>query len=172
MQEVQGPAAEDSLRAFLLDPMNFERGVLNAVWTISTAALLCSAAGVSAQTVYQQVDAAGQVTFTDRVDTTRAPPEEPIAEPEVKKAPVRNSNISARRAAVIEANEAARRLREARLARARGAEPLPGERARGADAKAVNHRYWQRQEKLRQLTETALRRSNETETRRALYAGR
>ncbi len=67
-----------------------------------------------------------------------------------------------RQTAVIEANEAARRLKQARLTRNRGAEPLPAERVRSAGADAVNHRYWRRQEKLRLEVEQALRRSNET----------
>lgn len=71
---------------------------------------------------------------------------------------------------MVEANEAERRLKQARLARERGAEPLSTERVRGAGARAVNHRYWQRQEKLRLEVEFALRRSNET--RRSLHASR
>ena len=71
---------------------------------------------------------------------------------------------------MIEANEAARRLGLARLARERGAKPLSGELAGGTDASAVNHRYWRRQEKLRHEVEQALRRSNETH--RSLHASR
>jgi len=90
--------------------------------------------------------------------------------PDVANAPARNSAISSRRAAIVEANEAARRLGQARLARERGAKPLSGEQARGTDASAVNHRYWRRQEKLRHEVEQALRRSNET--RQSLHASR
>ncbi len=89
---------------------------------------------------------------------------------DVAQAPARNSTVSSRRATVVEANEAARRLGQARLARERGARPLSGEQARGTDASAVNHRYWRRQEKLRHDVEQALRRSNET--RESLRASR
>ena len=76
--------------------------------------------------------------------------------------------MSPRRAALVEANEAERRLAQARLKRERGAAPLPGEQARGEGY--VNDRYWRRQEKLRLEVEQALRRFNET--RRSVYASR
>ena len=63
---------------------------------------------------------------------------------------------------MVDASEAARRLGQARLEREQGAQALPGEQARGTIDGAVNHRYWQRQEKLRRVVERALRRSNET----------
>jgi len=144
------------------------RRLRNVVSTICAAAFACAATGPSAQTVHRQLDAEGRITFSDRADATPASPAEaaPAAEP----TPVRKSAISPRRGAMVEANEAERRLKQARLARARGAEPLPTERVRGAGAGAVNHRYWQRQEKLRLEVELALRRSNET--RRSLHASR
>jgi len=150
--------------------MNFCRRALKSVWRICTTVILCAAAGASAQTAYQQADAAGSTSITDRSDTTASPAAATVPAPEVAKVPLRNSKISARRAALIEANEAARRLAQARLARERGAEPLRGERARGSDASVVNHRYWRRQEKLRHEVEQALRRSNETG--RSLHASR
>jgi len=70
--------------------------------------------------------------------------------------------MSPRQAAAIDANEAARRLSQARLQREQGAQPLPGELARGNEAGVVNHRYWQRQEKLRRVVEQAQLRYNET----------
>jgi hypothetical protein len=60
-------------------------------------------------------------------------------------------------AASADANEASRRLAAARLARERGVQPLARETAQGAP----NHRYWQRQEKLRLDVEEARRRSNQ-----------
>ena len=106
------------------------------------AALLCAAAGVSAQTIYQQVDDEGLTTFSDRSAAKPA--------------------IAPRRGAKVEANEAARRLKQAQLERARGMEPRPGELTRGTGARAVNYRYWRRQEKLRIVVEQAQRRSSET----------
>ena len=143
---------------------------LDVVWKICAAVFLCAAAGVSAQTVYQQADAAGHITFADRADATPSAPTAAVPESDVAKAPARNSTISSRRAAIVEANEAARRLAQARLTRERGVEPLPGEQARGTNARAVNQRYWRRQEKLRHEVEQALRRSNET--RQSLHASR
>lgn len=78
---------------------------------------------------------------------------------DVANALARNTAIASRPAALIDSKEAARRLGKARLARSQGAEPLPGERAGSAGASAVNHRYWQRQEKLRRAVEQAQGRS-------------
>ena len=125
------------------------RRVRNTVCLICAAALSCATAGVSAQTVHKQVDAAGRITYSNQSDTPR-------------KARPTYSVMSARHAATVDANEAARRLAQARLKREQGAQPLPGELARGADADVVNHRYWQRQEKLRTVVEQAQLRYNET----------
>jgi len=73
-----------------------------------------------------------------------------------------NSAISSRQAAVTDANEAARRLRQAQLEREQGAERLPGEQAHATDASGVNPPYWRRQEELRRGVELAQRRSSET----------
>jgi len=135
------------------------RGVARS---LCVAALLCAAAGVSAQTVHRQVDAAGRVTFTDRPEAPQSPRTITVASLDVANALASSSPISSRSASAIDANEATRRLAMARLARAQGAEPLPGERARGGDAGVVNHRYWRRQEKIRRVVEQALHRSNET----------
>jgi hypothetical protein len=143
--------------------MNSRRRVRNIAWRICAAALLCAATGVSAQTVYRQVSAAGQITFTDQPDTKPAPQTTPAPAFEVTKAPASIVAISSRHAATINAKEAARRLGEAQLKRKQGAEPLPGEQAQGAHAGAVNHRYWRRQEQLRCAVEQAQRRSNETQ---------
>lgn len=120
------------------------------------------ATGVSAQSIYTEVDVDGHRTFTDLRSTT--PPPETATAPalDVTNAPARISTISSRRAATINASEAARRLGQAQLKRKQGAEPLPGEQAKGSGARALNHRYWQRQEKLRLVVEQAQRRSNET----------
>jgi hypothetical protein len=73
-----------------------------------------------------------------------------------------NTAMSSRHAATIDANEAARRLRQAQLEREQGAERLPGEQAYGTDASVVNQRYWQRQEELRRVVVQAQRRLDET----------
>jgi hypothetical protein len=102
---------------------------------LCAAALTCAAAGASAQTV-------------SAIDVSRA-----LAS---------NSVISSQHAFAVDANEAARRLKQARLQREQGAHPQPGEQAQSIEPGLVNHRYWRRQEKLRHLVEQALNRSNET----------
>lgn len=115
--------------------MNSRRHVRNTVQGICAAAIVCAAAGASAQTVSAW---------------------------DVASALARGSAISSRSAAMVDASEAARRLGQARSEREQGAQALPGEQAQGANAGAVNHRYWQRQDKLRRMVERALQRSNET----------
>jgi hypothetical protein len=61
--------------------------------------------------------------------------------------------MSQRRAAEIDVREAARRLARAQVQRKLGLAPLAGE---------AGYPYWQRQEKLRRLVESAQRRYNET----------
>ena len=116
-----------------------------AAWTLSivfAALLVCIGADASAQTIYREVDEEGRTTYSDR------PPAKPAAAP--------------RRVGKVDVNEAARRLKQARLERSLGAEPGPGELTQGTGARTVNYRYWRRQEKLRLLVERALRRSQET----------
>lgn len=104
--------------------------------------LLCIAAHASAQTIYKQVDDAGRITFSDQ------PPARAAAIP--------------RRDTKVDANEAARRLKQARLERRLGAQPGPGELIKRSGTSTVNHQYWRNQEKLRLVVEQALRRSQET----------
>ena len=107
------------------------------------ALLACTSAVASAQTIYKTVDEEGRATFSDR-----APAARPAAIP--------------RRIGTVDVNEAARRLRQARLERTLGAEPGPGELIGNPGARTGSDRYWKRQEKLRIDVERALRRSNET----------
>jgi len=86
-----------------------------------------------------QVDAAERITYSSQSGTKRSP----------RKARATYSVMSAQHAAKVDASEAARRLAQARLQREQGVLPLAGELVRGTAANAVNHRYWQRQEKLR-----------------------
>jgi hypothetical protein len=62
---------------------------------------------------------------------------------------------------VVDANEAALRLRKAQLQRKVGAQPLAGEQTHANGSSTPNYRYWRRQEKLRNVVEQAQRRSNE-----------
>jgi hypothetical protein len=123
------------------------------------AALLCAAPAASAQlAVYKSIDPEGRITYTDRhepafklADSTE--PEAPAAEPKRRALPSRGS-------AVVNANEAKRRLAQAERKRKLGKEPLAGESIQGPDGTLVSYRYWQRQEKLRIEVELAQRRAN------------
>lgn len=132
------------------------------MWRACVAALLCAAASAPAQTVYKQVDDTGHVTYSDRPDMTPSPlpRTEVVSALDVARALAANIPISSRGAAMVDASEAARRLRRAQRERELGAEPLPGEQAPGVDARAVNDRYRQRQEELRRAVEQAQRRSD------------
>lgn len=139
--------------------------VRNFAGRVCAAAFLYVAAGVvPAQTIHKQVDAAGRITYTDRPDTTPLPQTEAIPAPalDVTNALASNVAISSRQSALTDANEAARRLRQAQLEREQGAERLPSEQAHGTDASVVNPPYWRRQEELRRVVEQAQRRSSET----------
>jgi hypothetical protein len=150
--------------------MNARRRVRSAAWTLCAAALLCAAASAPAQTIYKQVDAAGRITYTDRPDAAPSPQTATDPAFDVASALAGSTAMSSRHAAIIDANEAARRLRQARLERAQGANRLPGEEARGADAGAANDRYRRRQDALWRAVELAQHRSSETS--RALRAHR
>ena len=106
------------------------------------AALACITSSLSAQTVYKEVDDTGHITFSDQ------PPARPV--------------IKQRRVGPVEVNEAARRLKQAQLARKLGAQPAPGEYSNAPGGRTTNYRYWKRQEKLRLAVEQAQRRSRET----------
>jgi hypothetical protein len=131
--------------------------------TLLAAVLACAAAVVSAQTVFKVVDAGGKITFTDHPETTPSAQEASTPDADAAHPTTRISGISSRRAAaIVDANESARRLQQAQLKRKQGIAPLPGEQARGARGGTVNERYWRRQEQLRLLVEQAQRRQRET----------
>ncbi len=96
----------------------------------------------SAQEIHKHVGDDGRITYTDLPPVRRAA------------LPQRGANV--------EANEAARRLKQALQERNLGAEPRPGELSKGAGARAPNYRYWLRQERNRLVLELAQRRSRET----------
>src|SRR5512143_3274688 len=134
-----------------------------AVWRVGAVALALAAAPVSAQTIYRNVDASGNIAYSDRFDSTPSPQPMAAPDPDVTQSPAGIAGISSRRtAALVDAKEAARRLRQAQLNRKQGLEPMPGERGQGTGADAVNYRYWYRQEMLRRAVENAQRRTGET----------
>lgn len=118
--------------------------------------MLCAASGLCAQGLYKQVDAAGQVTFSDTPGGSSAPA--PAAAPRR----VRYGSMSVQDARAVDASEAARRLSKAQRERRQGAVASRAEQ-RGPDATTVGYAYWQRQEKLRQNVEHAQRRANDVQ---------
>ena len=137
----------------------------NVVWWICAAALLCAPAGVPAQTVHNQADAAGRITYADRPDTSPSPLPGTAAGPasHVAIVPASNSAVTSQRAAIIEANEAARSPGQAEQVRRQGAVRLPVEQARGTGAGEANPRHARRQEKLRRMHEQAQRGASEVD---------
>jgi hypothetical protein len=127
------------------------------------AALLLAASGASAQlAVYKAADPAGQTTHTDGSGAS-VQPLEATADPENPAPQVKRRALPSRNSAMVNANEAKRRLAQAELKRRLGKAPLPGETTRGPGGVAVNDRYWQRQVKLRIEADEAQRRVNVTQ---------
>ena len=77
--------------------------------------------------------------------------------------PASNSAVTSQRAAIIEANEAARSPGQAERERRQGAVRLPVEQARGTGAGEANPRHARRQEKLRRMHEQAQRGASEVD---------
>jgi hypothetical protein len=149
---VKGERCMNSCRSLL---RKFARSVF-------ALALLAGAAGVAAQGIHKEIDAAGRVTYSDQPDTTPTWHLATVPALDVANALARNAAISSRFAATVDADEAARRLGQALLDRQLGAERLPGERVHGADASAANQRYRVRQQDLQREVEQALRRAGVT----------
>jgi hypothetical protein len=126
--------------------------LLAAARLMGTAALFLAATGLHAQAVYKQVDAAGQVTFSDVAPLATTPAAAPRR--------VRYGSMSVQDARAVDASEATRRLNKAQRERRQGAGATRAEQ-RGPDATTVGYAYWQRQEKLRETVEQAQRRSND-----------
>lgn len=124
--------------------------------------LLLAAASASAQTIHVKIGSDGHKSFTDIAGAT--PDRETAPAVEEPRAPAGTMAKGSRRAAVVDATEAHRRLGQAQRSRKQGAQPLPSELATAYGAGVVHHSYWRRQEKLRLAVEQAQRRSNETGT--------
>ena len=123
---------------------------------ICAAVFLCAATGASAQTLYRQAGDAGRIAFAEQPDTAATPRTARVSALDVASALASHSAISSRRSGTIDTNEAARIVGQARLERAQGVQPLPGEQVQATHV--VNHRYWLRQERLRVAVEQAQRR--------------
>jgi Domain of unknown function (DUF4124) len=141
--------------------MNHRQNASTVTSNILALALACAATGVSAQEIFKLVDAGGKITFSDRPEATSQPAS--IRNPDAVNPPPRIAGTFSRRAAaLVDANEATRRFRQAQSSRKLGMEPQPGEQAQGAGGGTVNARYWRRQEKLRLEFDDAQRRMAET----------
>jgi hypothetical protein len=142
--------------------------VRKGVRGICAAMLLCAAAGVPAEPVYKQLDAAGRITISTRPDPTFLPPTAVVPAQDVVSALASATPMSTRHAAIVDANEATRRLAQAKREQQQGVEPLPGEEAHITDENGVNPKYQRRQDKLRRTVEQAQRRSSQAD--RKLHA--
>lgn len=142
--------------------MHTNRSTSHLLSAVVAGAMLCAAVDAAGQAVHRQVDAEGNVSFSDRPEPAVTPQAAGSAAHNVAKALAGNTAISSRGAANVNRNEAARRLQRAQQARRHGALPLPGEQTLVAGKSEPNYRYWQRQERLRRVVEQAQRRSNET----------
>lgn len=78
----------------------------------------------------------------------------------VSRTPRGTMGKGSRNALRVNLSEAQRRLVQAQEKRSLGIEPLPGERYTLDGAERVTHRYWRRQESLRQQVELAQQRLN------------
>jgi hypothetical protein len=145
---------------------------------LCAAAILSSGGGVSAQTIYKQVDAAGRTLYTDRavaegiaMANARSPAQQPgplspsrIAtgtRSDVAEALSSSSAMSSMYAATVDFNEASLRLRQAQQSRLDGVERRPGEWTDSADS-ATDKRYQKRQQRLGRAVEAAERRLHQT----------
>ncbi len=138
------------------------QGILKQIGgQLCAAALICAAPGALPQmaAVYKHVDPSGNTLYTDHPDASSSALQESAADSETKRAPARPA-VSSRRFALVNSNEAQRRLAQAQLKRKQGEAPLPREIVRSPAGTRVTYSYWQRQEKLRIEVEQAQRRIN------------
>lgn len=131
--------------------------------TLLAAALALAATAAPAQTIFTAVGPDGHKSFSDRPDAMLESVQEAAAAIAARRAPAGTMAKGSRGAALVNSNEAQRRLAQAKLKRKQRWQPLPGESVKVPGGIVVNARYWTRQEKLRIEVEQAQRRSNETQ---------
>ena len=125
-------------------------------------AFLLAAAGALAQSVYQEVDAEGHVTYTDRPRSIPTQSAAPTPGRNVGDALARKLPLSSRHAINVDAQEATRRLRQAQKAQEQGVQRQPDEKIVKIDTRITDTRYQRRQDNLRQAVEQAQQRVNKT----------
>lgn len=162
------PAAADVLRVWSHYLMkSCHNRSLNVVWRICAAAILCVAAGASAQSIHKQVDSDGRITYTDRPETTPLPRAATVSDSDVVSALARHAAMTSMSAAIVDFNEATRRLVRARQSRQEGLEPRFGENTDAAGVRMMNERYQRDRQRLEREVVAAQRRSNETSLARS-----
>jgi|GEM_PF-1473401 len=132
------------------------------VWGIFAPALLVAATGALAQSVHQEVDAEGRVTYTDR---PRAIPSQSVAPTpgmDVDYALARALPMSTRHATTVDAQEASRWLRQTQKAQEQGVQRRPGEKIVKVGTTITDECYQRRQDNLRLAVERAQRRVYKT----------
>jgi uncharacterized protein DUF4124 len=123
---------------------------MKTLLTACMAAFLFCAAGAAAQVIFKQTDETGRTIFTDRADPaartvamyvaaqykdSSAQPDDPVLRPaaatdrpmDVERALQLMAPIASARAATIDSNEAARRMRQEQRTHTKGAETLRAE---------------------------------------------
>jgi hypothetical protein len=144
----------------------------DAAWKICAAAMLCVAAGASAQSVHREVDIDGRITFTDRTETMALPQATMAQGADVASVLAGRSPMTSMEAANVDFKEATRRLVRARQSREEGMGPRPGESADSAAIRKMNENYLQDRQRLDREVAAAQRRSNKTSLdRSALLRG-
>jgi hypothetical protein len=120
-------------------------------------ALMLAAASASAQQIHTEASLDGQKSFSDQPD----PAPEAAPATGARRTPAGTMAKGSKGAALVNSNEAQRRLAQVQRKRQQALAPLPNEKVQGSRTQ-VDHRYWMRQEKMRREVEQAQRRSNET----------
>ena len=129
--------------------------------TLLAAALALCCASASAQTIFTTVSLDGHKTFSDRAEAQPDPAAEETPRTAARRTPAGTMAKGSRSAALVNSNEAGRRLAQSQQKRSLGRAPLPGESVKVPGGILVNARYWNRQEKQRIEVEQAQRRLNE-----------
>ncbi|MEO8157543.1 MAG: hypothetical protein ABI648_07075 [Betaproteobacteria bacterium] len=137
--------------------MNPRHSLLDVAWRLCAAAILCVSLAASAQSVHKEVDADGNITFTDRPESTPSP--HPASEWDLTNALATYSPMNSPAAAKVDFNEAKRRLMRAQQGRPA---QLPGENAGDSSVRIMNDHIRQSQRGQDRDIAAAKRRSAQT----------
>ena len=140
---------------------------LNVAWRLCAAAILCVTAGVSAQSVHREVDVGGNVTFTDRPEMTPSPRGSTASGSDLVGALAENRPMTSQSAAMIDFNEANRRLVRAQQGRL---EHPPSDKADDNSVRIMNERFLRGPRESEREIVAAQRRSTQTSLVRGALA--